>query len=116
MVGRYSEILTGSETWQDGYAEWLIEQVLCGEYEPYVEGGFIEIIEELIPLTKYTEVKARLLEGWKRYWFGVPWFAKDLAIKEWLDYFHCDRTCMLPLEREVVVIDRDDIEHIRLGG
>lgn len=105
----HSEMLALSEMAQSHYTNWLIEQVLCGEYEPYVESGFIQTLEELIPLTQYRRIKGKLIEGWKQYWFGVMWFPKSLSHQDWLNFFYCDRQCTLPLQQEVVIIDKDDM-------
>ncbi len=91
--------------------KWLVEQVLCGEWEPFIEAGFLEELEVLLPVA--TGRRRQILkDGYLRYLFG-----EDIAkvtefwrceINMW-DWRHGDRVAVRPLRRELVIIGPEDM-------
>lgn len=102
LLSEHAEFLSSSEVAQCNWAKWLVEQVLCGEYESCVELGFAGDIEELLLLTQ-GKVWQILKDGYMRYEYGEIW-AFDSSL---LRCLYGDNLITLPLEREVVIISRD---------
>ncbi len=112
LFPKHAEFLSSPEMTQCNWANWLVEQVLCGEWDSYLEQGFAEEIEELLLLTQ-GKVWQILKDGYMRYEYGEIWVFDSSLLR----CLYGDSLVMLPLKREVVIIDRDDFWfNTMLGG
>ncbi|KKN02268.1 hypothetical protein LCGC14_1119460 [marine sediment metagenome] len=93
-------------------AEWYIEQLLCGEWESRIESGFEDEAMRLIISSETTKEYKILKEGLFQYWYGDKW--ESLSDINWIPLMYGDHTIKLPLSREAVIIDKQDIMDIRL--